>query len=61
MIKRMTVHVFGGMMCLSACSCFSRDGTTGAISPRNEYTSFSFNRFLDLSHILMREPRAQQD
>jgi len=32
-----------------------------AISPRNEYAGFSFNRVLDLCHILMREPRAQQD
>ena len=46
---------------LSACSCFPRDDATGAISPRNEYASFSFNRVLDLCHILMREPRAQQD
>lgn len=52
---------FGGIGRLSACSCFPRDDATWAISPRNEYAGFSFNRVLDLCHILMREPGAQQD
>jgi hypothetical protein len=52
---------FGGMRRLSTCSCFPRDDAAGAISPRNEYASFSFDRVLDLCHVLMREPGAQQD
>jgi hypothetical protein len=52
---------FGGIRRLSACSCFPRDDTAGAVSPRNEYASLSFDRVLDLRHVLMREPGAQQD
>ena len=49
------------MISLCACSCFPRYDAAGAVSPRDEYAGFSFDRVLDLCHVLMCEPGAQQD